>query len=204
MVDASSIILAGGQSRRLGFDKTALRVDGQTMLERTVGLMAALCRGDVVVVTAAASERSLAGARLVADLYPGKGVLAGIYTGLSAGTAAYSLVVAADMPFLSAGLLSYLLSLAPQHDVVVPVLNGYAEPLHAVYSRACLQPIEQQLKGDKAPRIISFFADVDVRRVAEADLLPHDPQLLSFFNINTPEDLQRAQAIGRERGIKIG
>lgn len=200
--NVSAIILAGGQSRRLGIDKTALRIDGKTLLERTADLLAGICC-EVVIVTSTTQPNVQMPARVVSDLIPGKGVLGGIYTGLATIMFPYTVVVGADMPFLNRALLEYLVSLVPQYDAVVPVISGQAEPLHAVYSRVCLEPIKRQLEAQGVPRVVSFFGDVRVRNVAKNEMTPYDPELLSLFNINMPDDLERARTILRARGQDI-
>jgi molybdenum cofactor guanylyltransferase len=205
--ELTGIILAGGQSKRLGFDKTALRVGGRTLLERTVELLAGLCTS-VVIVSNAPEKHAHAQARLVGDLYPGKGVLGGIYSGLVVAPTDYSIVVAADMPLLNPHLLSYLASLAPGslapgNDVVIPLVAGQAEPLHAVYGQACLEPMRRRLLSAEPPRVISFFPEVTVRYVTASDMSAADPGLLSLFNINTPEDLGEARRLLRQRGLDL-
>ena len=200
--DIAGIVLAGGKSSRLGIDKTALRAGGKTLLERTVDVLWHICSG-VVVVTNSPEMHSHLKAILVGDVYPGKGVLGGIYSGLQAAPEQYSIVVAADMPFLNAELLCYLASLCPGFDVVVPLVGGQAEPLHAVYGRSCLEPIRRRLLQAEPARIISFFDEVSVRYVSTAELSGTDPDLLSFFNINTPDDLAEARRLLARRGIDL-
>ena len=200
--DVSAIVLAGGQSRRLGIDKTALRIGGQTLLARTVELLARVCR-EVIVVTSTPAQRSQPTLLYVTDTYPGKGVLSAIHAGLVSAQSPYCLAVAADMPFLNADLLGYLTSLAPGYDVVVPVIDGQFEPLHAVYSRQCIPFIQRRLEADSSPRVISFFGEVSVGRVSEEEMAAYDPTMLSLFNINTPVDLERARRLLSERGLNI-
>ena len=116
------------------------------------------------------------------------GSLGGIFTGLSAARGDYGIVVACDMPFLNTELLGFMLDIAPDYDVVVPRLNGRPEPLHAIYSKSCLEPIEQRLKRNDL-KIALFFEEVRVAFVEEDDVDLIDPHHLSFFNVNTQEDL---------------
>jgi molybdopterin-guanine dinucleotide biosynthesis protein A len=98
------------------------------------------------------------------------------------------------MPFVVRPLLDYLISLIPEADAIVPRLNGEAEPFRAIYSRVCLGPIRAALDAGKM-RVISFFPDVRVRFVDEPEIGRFDPQHLSFFNVNTPEDLEQARRL---------
>jgi len=187
---SSLIILAGGRSRRLGLDKALLRLDEETLLETTVKKVATL--SDEVIVAGGPLPYPLPGARLVADVHPGCGPLGGIHAGLAVASNFHSLVVACDMPFLNVGLLRYLMEMAPGHDVVIPRLGDKLEPLHALYSKNCLGPIEGLIeRGDF--KIIHFFPGVRVRYIGREEIERFDPEHLSFLNINTPEDLEQAR-----------
>jgi len=129
--------------------------------------------------------------RVAPDIYPGCGSLGGIFSGLSAARVNWGLVVACDLPFLNPSLLTYLACLREGFDVVVPVRQGRPEPTHALYSKACLSHIEPRLKSGDL-KISGFFEDVRVKYVPEAEIARLDPDFLSFFNVNTPADLERA------------
>jgi molybdopterin-guanine dinucleotide biosynthesis protein A len=193
----SCIVLAGGESKRMGAaDKAFLRIGDQTLVEAVVEKMARI--GDeVIIVTNSPQAYGHLEARLVGDVYPGTGALGGIYSGLRAACSDYGLVVACDMPFLDLRLLRYMILLAPGHDVVIPRVGGLTEPLHAIYSKECLQPMERLLSAGRL-KIIEFFPEVRVRYVEEHEVKLFDPQCLSFFNINTPADLERARSLEAE------
>ena len=196
-LDMSAIVLAGGMSRRLGRDKALETVGGEPLISRVIGRLSSLSRQTVVVVndlTRASALPLPESATVAVDLYPGKGSLGGIFTGLSASEHPWGLVVACDMPFLSTGLLTYMLSLRDGYDAVVPLLEGRPETTHAVYSKSCLPNIERRLQADDL-KIARFFDEVRVRFVPQDDVDRLDPDHLSFFNINTQEDLDRALAL---------
>ena len=199
-LDLSAVILAGGQSRRLGMNKTTLRIGGKTLLAHVVERLAPWFY-EVIVVTNTPDVHAHPLARIVTDVYPGKGVLGGVYSGLAAATRPYCAAVAADMPFLKPALLAHLASLASGYDVVVPVVDGLFEPLHAIYSVACLAPMQHLLLAEGTSRIIAVFDQVRVRQVDSRDLVAFDAQLLSFININTPGDFERARALLRLQGL---
>ncbi|MEA3345751.1 MAG: molybdenum cofactor guanylyltransferase [Chloroflexota bacterium] len=188
----TAIILAGGRSRRLGLDKSLLRLDDETLLEATVKKVATL--SDEVIVAGGPFPYPLPGARLVADIYHGCGPLGGIHAGLAAASNFHSLVVACDMPFLNIRLLRYIVKRASGYDVVIPRLGTYLEPLHAIYSRDCLKSIERQIEAGNF-RVSDLLSEVRVCYVEGDEIERFDPQHLSFFNINTPEDLERAEEI---------
>jgi molybdenum cofactor guanylyltransferase len=198
---ASVIILAGGQSRRLGSDKSLLPLGGEPLLARTLRRLAPLSDDQVVVTNYPERYEPLGlGARLVRDLRPGVGSLMGIYSGLRVARHPLSLAVACDMPFLNVALLRYMLGLAPGYDVVIPRIEGLLEPLHAVYSQACLGPMERVLEAGRR-QIIAFFGEVRVRYVEDDEIDRFDPQRLSFVNVNTPEDWAEVQALIEARGL---
>jgi len=199
----TSIVLAGGKGTRLGKDKLQEVVRGRPLLQRVIDILSPISER-ILVVTAQGQKRPAFQPRQIEvaslqDNYPGKGALGGIYTGLSAVDSQYSLVVAADMPFLNPDLLQHLVTEAPGFDVVMPRIDGEIEPLHAVYSRDCLPAIQEQIERNQL-QIRVFLEGARVRYVELAEIDRFDPRHLSFFNVNTPEDLTKAQEIAAEIG----
>ena len=193
----SGIILAGGRSRRLGRDKAVEPFGGQPLIRRVIERVAPLADEIVVVVADTARGQALpvdAEHRVAVDIYPEGGSLGGIFSGLSAANTDWGLVVACDMPFLNRRLLEYMLGQRNGCDAVVPQPGAFPEPTHAVYSRACLPHIESRLQANDL-KISGFFEEVRVRYVDEEEIRQFDPELLSFFNVNSPEDLARAHAL---------
>jgi len=136
-------------------------------------------------------------AKAAVDMYPDSGSLGGIFTGLAAATNDWGVVVACDMPFLNAALIKHMITLREGYDAIVPVIDGYPEPTHALYSKACLPHIERRLKARQL-KIAGFFDDVRVRYVGADEIDRFDSERLSFFNVNTPEDLSRALTLADE------
>lgn len=195
----SAVILAGGRGRRLKADKGQLVLGQQTLLARSIESLARLT-DDVIVVTDKPRPTDRPGtARLVHDQIAGSGALSGLHAGLGAARHDYALVVACDMPFLDLRLLRYMTILAPGYDAVVPVWQGEAEPLHAIYARACLPAIETLLRSGGG-RVVGFYPHVNVRYLEPGEIALFDPQGLSFFNVNTPQDWERAQVLEATRG----
>ncbi|MCK6628692.1 MAG: molybdenum cofactor guanylyltransferase [Anaerolineae bacterium] len=192
----SIAILAGGQSKRMGRDKAFLEVGGRPVIERVIGQVQTLT-DDLFISTNSPEKYAHLGLPLVPDIYPDKAALGGLYSVIQAARHAHVLVVACDMPFLKVALLQYLIDLAPQADVVVPLINPLQpETLHAVYSKNCLPAIERRVLADQL-RLIGFFADVTVRYVEREEIIEFDPEFHSFVNMNTPEDWHRVQAIAK-------
>lgn len=121
----------------------------------------------------------------------------GVYSGLDQARHEYVLTVGCDMPFLNPALLAHMLRLPRDYDALLPRHgDGMVEPLHAVYSRACREPILRRLQAGQF-WAISYLPDVRVRYVEEQELRRLDPDLRSFFNVNTPEQLREAIALAR-------
>ena len=197
----TSIILAGGRSLRLGSSKALEIIGGKSLIERVVERVKLVSKQTLIVI----SQGQLAlpvtvEAKVLVDLYPGKGPLGGIYTGLLASPSSHSVVVACDMPFLNIELLRYMIELSPGFDAVVPRLGeGRVEPLHAIYSKSCLDNMKIQLEHNHL-QISHSLTMLRVRYIERAECQKFDPQLLSFFNINNQSDLDRAITLAAENG----
>jgi molybdopterin-guanine dinucleotide biosynthesis protein A len=174
------------------------------MIAYMAGRLAALAPAQMVVVANDPRLQSLAQlppqTLFVADAYPDTGTLGGIATGLQHAPA-WAVVAACDLPFVSAELFQALLALAAEQDAggdrwdaIVPVVNEYEQPLHAIYHRRCLPAIEACLAAGQR-RVISFMPAVRTRYVQEDELRRVDPELRSFFNANTPEEWAEAQRL---------
>jgi len=193
---ATLIILAGGKNLRLGRIKALETIGGKSLIERVIERLRSLTDRILIVTSSEQLEFPVADeVEILVDLYPGKGPLGGIYTGLSASRSSLNIVVACDMPFLNAGLMDYMIGLSEGYDAIVPRLKkGMVEPLHAVYSETCLDKIKIRLDNNQLG-VHSFLETVKVRYVARAESQKYDPQLLSFFNVNYPADIDRAMAL---------
>jgi len=198
MTDVTAVIFAGGMGTRLGGVKKALIEVGDTpVVQRVLDAVRPLADETLLVD----NDDSLAhlGARIVPDAETRAGPLTALYSGLSAATTSLCLVVACDMPFLNRELLEWLIGLASDADVVMPTIDGQMDPMHAVYRReSCLIAIDRALRGGQK-RMIAYLGDVRVREVTEPELRALDPELRSFFNINTPEDLDQARVLASSR-----
>ena len=192
----TSIILAGGRSARLGANKALQFLDGRSLIQWVVDCLSAFST-EIIIATADGESipcHSPVPMKTVADSHPGKGPLSGIYSGLMASASSAAIVVGCDMPFLSAGLLRYMLRLSVDSDAVVPVTHKGMEPLCAVYSRRCLLHIERLLAQNRLG-VRHLFDLVDVRYVRDEEFDALDPGRLSLFNINSQSDLDRASGM---------
>ncbi len=198
-------LLAGGKSSRMGADKAFLDFGGQTLLDRALTVMGAVC-GKVTIVGDPGKFAEYGSSRdaakygsVVADIFPGCGPLAGIHAALVHSTGELNLVLAVDMPFVSRELLAFLFATAEDADnhaiVTVPRTSKGFQPLCAVYRRDFAVVAEQALRGGKY-KIDAAFSSVSVRVIEEDELAAAGFSEQIFFNVNTPQD--RLAAGGRD------
>ena len=196
----SAAILIGGKATRFdGRDKSALVVEGHTILARQLAVLSDVA-DDVMLAGGAAHAGMPDSVRHVPDLVPGCGPLGGIHAALSSARHDATAMVACDMPFVSAPLLRHLLSLAggaDGPDVVVPKSERGYHPLCAVYSRACIEPAARRLAGGQF-KLVELFDDLRVH-VVTADALSAfgDPDRL-LANVNTSIEYRAIEANGRQ------
>ncbi|MEW6244519.1 MAG: molybdenum cofactor guanylyltransferase [Bacillota bacterium] len=193
-MSVTGVVLAGGRSTRMGKNKAFVEIDGLPMIELIIQRLS-LCVDDIIIISNDPGALASVGHPVFGDLIPGRGPLGGIQSGLVHAPSTPIFFIACDLPFFSVPLVRYMLELAPRYDVVVPKIGGYFEPTHACYSKSCLPFIEPILKED-APRIIRLYDQVSVRTITEQDASRFGDLNRMFFNINTPEDLKRARALG--------
>lgn len=185
-LQSTGLVLAGGTSRRMGRDKAFLELDGRPLIEIVVERMAGVC-AEVLIVAGDVRPYAGLGVPLVEDRFRGVGVLGGLHAGLEAAAHELTLAVGCDMPFLNPDLLRAFAGWADGFDVAVLRQGEYVEPLHGAYRRTCLPAIEAAIRARRR-RIVSFFPHVRVRYVTTDDVIPFDPDLRSFRNINTPAE----------------
>ncbi len=190
----SLIILAGGKGRRLGQEKAWVKLKGQTLLERSVSRLGYLVE-QIIVVKAPGQKLPVdhiaGGLEVVEDIYPGKGPLVGIYSGLQACTGEGGFVTACDMPFVNPELARHIINLSPGYDVVIPAYGELLEPLHAYYSVSCLKTIAELVENENY-KIRNLLKSVRVKYVEKDEICRFDPERVGFFNINTVEDFEKA------------
>ena len=192
LADITAVILAGGSSARMGRDKALLPFAGTPLL---LGLIAAMRRLFSRVLVAGGDPARYPGlpVPVVPDFFPGRGALAGLHAGIAHATTPRIFALACDTPFPDPTLIRWLAGLDPDADWILPHTSSGHEPLFAVYSQACRLPMEKLLAAGKS-RILLLAESVRIRLVEEAELRRYDPELRSFINLNTPEDLQRHAA----------
>lgn len=186
--DITGVILVGGKSRRMGKDKAFLKVEGTSFFERILNVFRESFNQ---VVLAGDREERFAdyGLPVFQDIYPGSS-LGGLYTGLYNAETKYIFVSSCDLPFPNLEVLRYLCSLKDGFDAVVPsTIYGY-EPLFALYSKSCLEPIRTSLYSGECCAY-AYYPKVRVRYVPTEELSLFDLSGRAFMNINTPEEFAK-------------
>jgi molybdopterin-guanine dinucleotide biosynthesis protein A len=203
MPHVSGVILAGGKSRRMGGSpKALLPFDGRPLIQHIAETLTSILP-DCLVVTNSPELYGFLGLPMVGDVYPDGGSLGGIYSGLRAIPGDAAFCVACDMPFLSSGIIRYLAARAAEADVVIPEGAGELQTLHAVYGRACLDPMERRLQTGRL-KITGFFDEVRVLKVPEDAIARFGDPTLAFMNLNAPGDLDRARDLWAGRALAPG
>jgi molybdopterin-guanine dinucleotide biosynthesis protein A len=194
--DLSAFILAGGRSSRMGRDKAFIELAGRTLLERVIDLAGSVTPNVRVV---GPQEKFLTVARTIEDVFPGYGPLGGIHAALTYTETALNLILAVDLPFIERDFLVYLTSQATQTGALVTVARaaGRSQPLCAVYRREFVLTAEQALKK-KTNKIDALFAQVETRVITESEMERMGFSSAMFQNLNTPEELQKADRSFRE------
>jgi molybdopterin-guanine dinucleotide biosynthesis protein A len=194
MESISVIVLAGGASQRMGANKALLPVsDHETLIGRVVANLRPLS-DDIVLVSNTPELYADLPVRHCADRFAGAGPLAGLHAGLQAVQNRWAFVAACDMPLVDHRLVRFMALHTDSYDVVAPRMDLAVEPLHALYSHACLPAIEACLQGGQR-RMISFYPAVRVRYIERREVAIFDREGRTFANANTPEDWQRLRAL---------
>lgn len=185
----TGIILSGGECRRMAKDKAFLKIDGEFIIERILNIFKNIF-DEIIIVTNTPEFYISYDVTLVGDVVEKKGPMSGLYSGLINSKSNYNFVTACDMPFLNRQLISFMMGLTGDNDMVVPKIKDFIEPLHAIYSKSCIPFIEGYLiDGNKGLR--ELLGGCKVRYVEEKEIMSIDPGMKSFININTPEEYDK-------------
>lgn len=202
MPERSGLVLAGGESRRMGRDKGLLELEGRPLVLWVVDRLRELAE-ELVVSTSPANDAAYrrivpAGVACVPDEVPGTGPLGGWRTALSALRGEYVAMAPCDTPFYEVRLGEALFARASGHDAAVPRIGKWFEPLHGVYRREPLREAVRRTVAMGLSRPVHTYAHLDVAEMDESSLRAVDPDLASFWNANTPEDFERLRAHARQ------
>jgi len=196
------VIQAGGRSTRMGEDKALKLFLGKPLIQRVSDRLAHIA-DEIIVTTNRPDDYAFLGTstgsahrlRLVPDLKAGRGALGGLYTAIASAAYPFVGVVACDMPFASPVLFEGAVSIMDKEaaDVVIAKKDEGYEPFHALYRReTCLPAIESAIESCQW-KVISWFPQVNVRRLSSQEIKNYDPSGLCFQNLNTPEEFAEAE-----------
>jgi molybdopterin-guanine dinucleotide biosynthesis protein A len=188
----TAAILAGGHARRLGGrDKSALPIDGVSILARQLAAIAAVTP-HVMLVGGGEAPDAAAGVPVVPDRLPGAGALGGLYTALIEARGDQVLVVACDMPFLTAAFLEHLAAAGRDVDAAVPRDDSGMHPLCASYARSAAPRLRAAIERGSLG-VIDAVSSLDPRIIGPDELARFDPDGRLLLNVNTPADYERAR-----------
>lgn len=198
----TGIILAGGKNKRFGGENKAfLRVGEKRIMDRVYDVMRPFCY-EIVIAANNPLDYLEWGAKITTDIFSDRSSLTGLHAGLTLAQTPHAFVCACDAPFLKKAVVKTILEAIDSHiDIVVPETEKGLEPLCAVYSKRCLPMIELAL-ARKNFAIRNIYNMSRVKTISEKALRRLDPELASFFNVNTPEDLKIAEAMAAMLGSK--
>ncbi len=188
------IILAGGQSRRMGTNKALLQLDGEIVISRIVKEAERL-DGEMLLVTNQPEEYEFLQLPHVSDLRKGIGPLAGLEAGLMASKTEHNLLLACDLPFFQAEAGERLLQYLNEYEIAVPLTEGRRHPLCAAYRKSLLPKVQKAL--DEGERRMDSLLDAAKAKLVKGE----GPE--SFFNMNTMQDYQWAKTIHKGEGHEI-
>jgi molybdopterin-guanine dinucleotide biosynthesis protein A len=200
----SGVILCGGLSSRFeGANKALLSIAGRRILDRIYRVFEGLF-DEILLVCNRPLQFLEWDATIVTDLFDVRSSLTGIHAGLFYARHPYAFFTACDTPFLKREIVELIVSgIEPHVDIVMPDTAAGREPLCAVYSKRCLKPAEAALKRDRL-KIQRVFRRLRTRTISEKALRAVDPELTSFFNVNTPRDLEGAEMIASRAQSRQG
>jgi molybdopterin-guanine dinucleotide biosynthesis protein A len=189
----TGVILSGGLATRYGCkEKSLIRIGELRILDRIYDIFSELFE-EIILVTNNPLLFLEWDLMVVTDVFSIRSSLTGIHAGLFFMTNPYAFIAACDTPFLKKELVETIVgNIEEKVDIVMPETAAGLEPLCAVYSKRCLKLAQRHIEQKKL-KIIRAFRKCRIKKIPENVLRRKDPELLSFFNINSPEDLKRAQ-----------
>lgn len=192
----TGVLLAGGQSKRMGTDKRFLALEGISLFERSLAVLEDIFQEILVVYGQDVPNLRTGKARVCTDIFPKCAAAGGLFTALSYASNERVFLAACDMPFLDRKVITFLAAQDPNADVIVAKIQWQLQMTHAIYSKRCL-PILKRMLDARNYRLQELCEQpsLSILCVTEERIATVDPHFLSFLNLNTPRDLERAQKI---------
>ncbi len=202
IANVSGVLLAGGQSRRMGQDKRLVLVDGVSLFQRVLSIFEQVFTETIVVVAQHSSVTEGLSHRVVTDVIPGKGPVGGLHTGLFYSREPFVFLAACDMPFLEIALIQRICQLSKESDnadACMFELSTGIQPMQGVYSQKCISSLESMIRNDQlSMQGLLNRTELKVQTLDQAKIEDLDPNFVSFMNINTPSDLEMANKLCRK------
>ena len=195
----SGVLLAGGQSRRMGHDKRCLTVGGSTLFQRVLSIFERVFTKTIIVVAQHSSVTEGLSQQVITDEIYGKGPIGGLHAGLSRSNESHIFLAACDMPFLQVPIIERICKLVNNADAVdvlmVKLMTGI-QPMQGVYSKNCIPILEDMMRTDQlSMQKLALCSELNVKVVEQSYIADLDQNFLSFMNINTPADLEMANKL---------
>lgn len=194
--EMTGVLLAGGRSKRMGQDKRFLLLNGVTLFDRARSVLEDLFSEVLIVLAEEGPDLSMGRGKAVFDIIPQCAAAGGLFTGLFHAKCERAFVIACDMPFLNSGVISHMMDWAGSSDVVMGKIGLELQPMHGFYSKKCLPFLEEmiQTKNLRLQNLL-HYPSLHVRIFGEEEIKKIDQHCLSFFNLNTPADLEFARKL---------
>ena len=189
--EISCIVLAGGQSNRMGKQKAWLSIGGSAIIETQLDLLMEIFAEIIIVTNALDAFRNI-DAKIIRDLIPDRGPLGGLYSGLAVSSNTQNFLVGCDMPFVNKELIQFMISQIEENDIVIPETLMGLETLFAFYSINCFESIRFNVELGKL-KLADILESHKVRYISPKEIHAFDPDELSVVNINTPKDYEEAK-----------
>lgn len=192
-MEATGVILAGGRSSRMKFNKAFAEVAGRPVIETIIDKYARLF-SETIIITNDPEEYQRYGLPIFTDVYPRRGPVSGIHASLYYASFDKVFVLGCDMPFMSMKLVQHMLDCLEGHDTVIPEIGGFLQPISAAYRKTCLPVLTECLENDKL-KLVMVFSELDTVKLTEAELslFGNIPEI--FLNVNDPEALDTARVL---------
>ena len=198
IMDCTGLILAGGESRRMGFDKATLEIGGSTLLQRSMDVLCNVFPKVLLSVRKKRRETSQPPSlQQVYDDPSMAGPLAGLHSGLSEAQTPWIFALAVDMPFITPEIVMRLAGWRSDCQAVVPVVEGYPQPLAAYYALDALPTVRMVLRGSGKHSLRAVLEQLSVCYVHAEELRLIDPELRGFADLDTPDDAAEAFKVNR-------
>lgn len=185
-------ILSGGKSRRMGENKSFVKLGGKPLIEIVLKKITDSFAREPIIIANYPDEYKYLGCEIIGDIFKDRGPLGGIHTALLHALTHNIFIVACDMPFIESSFIEYMAKRLGPEDVLIPHNGENVEPLHAIYSKNCLPAIELHLHKEHCC-VQSFFQDVIIKYITHTEMVCLDLPEYYFLNVNTIEDLNKAK-----------